>query len=110
MNRLKLSIFLLFTLLFAQAEIKLPVIFSDNMLLQQNAQMNIWGKADANKTVTIKASWSKNVVKTTADAAGNWKTSIATPKVDGKKHTLTLSDGKSLTLNNSTHKLPYFYY
>lgn len=84
----------------AQAEIKLPAIFSDNMLLQQNAQMNIWGKADANKTVTIKASWSKNAVKVTADAVGNWKTAIATPKADGKKHTLTLSDGKSVTLNN----------
>ena len=94
-----LSVFL-FSVAVAHAEIKLPAIFSDNMLLQQNAQMNIWGKTDTNKTVTIKASWSKNAVKTTADAAGYWKTAIATPKADGKKHTLTLSDGKSVTLNN----------
>jgi sialate O-acetylesterase len=101
MNRIKLTGFLLLiAVIFAHAEIKLPAIFSDNMLLQQNAQVNIWGKADANKTVVIKASWSKSVAKTTADAAGNWKVSITTPKADGKKHTLTLSDGKSLTLNN----------
>jgi len=100
MNRIKLTILLLFTLTFAHAEIKLPAIFSDNMLLQQNTQVNIWGKADANKTVTIKASWSKKAVKTTANASGNWKATITTPKTDGKAQTLTLSDGKSLTLNN----------
>jgi len=82
------------------AEVKLPAIFSDNMLLQQNTQVNIWGKAESNKTVSIKASWNKTPIKTTADSNGNWKASISTPKADGKKYTLTLSDGKSLTLNN----------
>jgi len=100
MNRIKLTTILLFTLILAHAEIKLPAIFSDNMLLQQNTQVNLWGKADANKTVSIKASWSKVAIKTTADANGNWKAKLATPKADGKTYTLTLSDGKSLTLNN----------
>ena len=100
MKRIHLALLLMLSFVASHAEIKLPAIFSDNMLLQQNAQMNIWGKADANKTVTIKASWSKNVLKTTTDAAGNWKTAIATPKADGKKHSLTLSDGKSVILNN----------
>jgi sialate O-acetylesterase len=84
----------------SHAEIKLPAIFSDNMLMQQNTQVNIWGKADANKTVTIKTSWSKKAVKTTADANGDWKTSFETPKTDGKAQTITISDGKSITLNN----------
>jgi sialate O-acetylesterase len=100
MNRIKLTTILLFTLILAHAEIKLPAIFSDNMLLQQNTQVNLWGKAEANKTVSLKASWSKVAIKTTADANGNWKAKLATPKADGKTYTLTLSDGKSLTLNN----------
>jgi len=100
MNRIKLTIIFLFTLIFAHAEIKLPAIFSDNMLLQQNTQVNIWGKSDANKTVSIKASWSKKHIQISADANGNWKASITTPKADGKPQAITFSDGKSLTLKN----------
>ena len=100
MTRIKLiSLFLIVTF-FSQAEIKLPAIFSDNMLMQQNTQVNIWGKADANKIVIISATWTENPVKTTADKNGNWKTSIQTPKTDGKPQSITISDGKRLTLNN----------
>ncbi len=96
------KILILFLLLISEihAEIKLPAIFSDNMILQQNTQVNIWGKADANKTVIITASWTKIPVKTIADKDGNWKATIATPKTDGRACTLSFSDGKILTLNN----------
>jgi len=90
----------LFSFVVTHAEIRLPAIFSDNMLMQQNTQVNIWGKAEANKTVILSTSWSKNAVKTTADASGNWKASFQTPKTDGKPQTMTFSDGRSLTLNN----------
>jgi len=101
MKRISKILFIgLFSISALHAEIKLPAIFSDNMLLQQNTQVNLWGKAEANKTVSLKASWSKVAIKTTADANGNWKAKLATPKADGKTYTLTLSDGKSLTLNN----------
>lgn len=100
MKRIKITTLSFLFSLFAHAEIKLPAIFSDNMLMQQNTQVNIWGKAEANKTVTIKTSWSKKTVKTTADASGNWKATFETPKTDGKAQTITISDGKSITLNN----------
>ena len=82
------------------AKVSLPDILSDNMLLQQNTQVNIWGKADANKTVNIKISWSKKTIKIIADESGNWKTSFATPATDGKSQTITISDGKTITLKN----------
>ena len=31
---------------FAQAKISLPKFFSDNMVLQQQSECSIWGKAD----------------------------------------------------------------
>ncbi|MDD5185449.1 MAG: sialate O-acetylesterase, partial [Paludibacter sp.] len=100
MNRIKLIALLLISAFSIHAEIKLPAIFANNMLLQQSTQVNIWGKADANKTVSIQASWAKNPVKTVADKDGKWKTSFKTPKADGKTYSLTISDGKTLTLNN----------
>lgn len=100
---IRLILFMVFVfcnLILAKAEVILPAIFSDNMLLQQNTEVNIWGKADANKTVTIKTSWSKKALKTTTDTSGNWKISLPTPLADGKTHSITFSDGKSLVLNN----------
>ncbi|MFT3751569.1 MAG: sialate O-acetylesterase [Paludibacter sp.] len=100
MKRTFFALFLMISWVLVHAEIKLPAIFSDNMLMQQNTQVNIWGKADPNKTVTVKTSWSKKITKTTADSNGNWKTSFETPKTDGKAHTITISNGKSIALNN----------
>lgn len=82
------------------AEVTLPAFFSDNMLLQQNSQVNIWGKADANKSITIKTSWNKRVLKTTSDESGKWKITVKTPQSDGKPQSITFSDGKLLTLKN----------
>ncbi|MFW9596435.1 MAG: sialate O-acetylesterase, partial [Paludibacter sp.] len=100
MKRIIISSIILLLFLTAKADIKLPAIFSDNMLMQQNTQVNIWGQASANKTVTIKASWNKKAIKTTADANGNWKAVLTTPVTDGKTHNLSISDGKSITINN----------
>jgi len=92
--------FLIFIVFSVQSEIKLPAIFSDGMLVQQQSQINIWGKADANSTVTIKVSWSPKAIKTSAAVDGSWKASIPTPKTDGKHHTMTLTDGKMLKISN----------
>jgi sialate O-acetylesterase len=100
MNRIKLIFMLMILAVFTHAEIKLPAIFSDNMLMQQNTQVNMWGKTDAGKTVSIKVSWTKKMVKTIADETGNWKTSFYTPTTDGKPQTITISDGKTLVLKN----------
>ena len=44
---LRFSIFLvlgLFASLTTEAKVTLPAIFSDNMVLQQNAQVNVWAR------------------------------------------------------------------
>ena len=97
MKRIINTAVILLSFLSSKADIKLPAIFSDNMLMQQKTQVNIWGQASANKTVTIKASWNKKAIKTTADANGNWKAVLTTPVTDGKTHNLSISDGKSIT-------------
>ena len=50
--------FLLFFLSnFTFADIKLPAIISDNMVLQQNTTIALWGWADAREAVEIKNNW-----------------------------------------------------
>lgn len=83
-----------------RAEVKLPAIFADNMLMQQNTQVNIWGKATPGKTVTIKPSWSTKPVTVVAKADSSWKAVITTPVADGKSYSITFADGKILELKN----------
>lgn len=100
MRKYIMNTLLYLSIVYVHAEIKLPAIFGDNMLIQQNSLVNIWGKADANKTVTIKTSWSRKAVKTFSDTSGNWKASFQTPLTDGKAQTISISDGKTVTLKN----------
>src|SRR5690606_35198702 len=92
-----LLIFLLSTSL--KAEVKLPAIFGDNMVLQQQTDAAIWGTASANKTVTITTSWNKKSYSAKADSQGKWKTKVQTPAAGGP-YSISISDGKTLTLKN----------
>ena len=80
-------------------KIVLSPLFSDNMVLQQDTDAPIWGTAAPGKRVTISCSWAKGIVSTQADAEGQWRAIIRTPKAGGP-HTITVSDGKKLVLSN----------
>ena len=41
----------------AQAKVTLPSVIGSNMVLQRNTDVNLWGKAEANKKVKIRAWW-----------------------------------------------------
>ncbi len=83
----------------AHATITLPALFGNNMVLQQQADAAIWGTAKANATVTIITSWDKKKYTIRANATGNWKTTVRTPKAGGP-YDITLSDGELLKLSN----------
>lgn len=82
-----------------RAEIKLPAIFCDNMVLQQQTEAAIFGKATKNMTVSVSTSWDHKSYSTKAGADGSWKVKVATPKAGGP-YEITLSDGKSMKLKN----------
>lgn len=98
----KRILFAVFLQLFAAslfAKVKLPAIINDNMVLQQQSTVPLWGKSSANKTVRVSASWSRQVYRTTADNSGNWKVQVKTP-VAGGPYKITFDDGEKLSLNN----------
>ena len=84
----------------ASAAIVLPKVLGSNMVLQQNSDVNLWGKADANKKVTIIVSWQKGKIQTVADNDGKWAVKVATPAASWDKHTITISDGEAVTLED----------
>ena len=82
-----------------KAEIKLPAIFGDNMVLQQQTNAAIWGKASPNETVEVICSWDKKSYSAKSDKEGAWKLKVKTPSAGGP-FKISISDGEALTLNN----------
>jgi len=76
-----------------QAKVKLPHLIGDNMVLQQNADVRLWGKAKPGATVTITPSWATTATKTTAGKDGSWLTTVRTPQASMTPLRLEFNDG-----------------
>lgn len=83
-----------------EGKVQLPTFFSDNMVLQQQTNINLWGKATPNQSVEITVSWNKEPIRTMADLSGNWRVSLPTPIADGMEHQLEFNDGELTIVNN----------
>ncbi|WP_162053404.1 sialate O-acetylesterase [Pontibacter pamirensis] len=81
------------------ANIKLPALLSDNMVLQQNTGVTLWGWADPGEAVEVTGSWNNQAVKTNADATGNWQVKLYTPKAGGP-YTILFKGNNVIQLNN----------
>ena len=100
MKQLLLLVILAILTTSLSAEITLPKVLSNNMVLQQNSNINLWGSAKENTTVTIKASWLKTTIHTQSDGMGNWFIKLKTPAGSFQPQNITISDGKIMQLSN----------
>ncbi|HTJ79374.1 MAG TPA: sialate O-acetylesterase [Rariglobus sp.] len=88
-----LALTLSFTLS-AVAEVRLPNVFSDHMVLQRDMPIPVWGWADPGELVTIKLA--QSTATATADAHGEWRT-ILPKQSAGGPFTLTASGSSTVT-------------
>lgn len=83
----------------ASANVVLPNIFSDNMVLQRNSEMKIWGWGSPKEEITITTSWNNQEYKTTPNNEANWKLSIKTPEAGGPFE-ITIKGYNEISLKN----------
>ncbi len=82
------------------ADVKLPAVISDNMVLQQKTNATIWGWADPGEKIKVKASWRWLFrSSTTADKNGKWKLKLKTPKAGGP-YDITIKANNTIELEN----------
>jgi len=81
------------------AKIKLPAIFTNNMVLQQHSDVPFWGNATPNKKVKITTSWNGKVYETIANSTGKWNLKVSTP-VFGGPYSIDITEGNKLKLEN----------
>ena len=84
----------------AQAKVRLPHIISDNMVIQQQTEVRLWGWAQPGKTVKVTASWNSEAATAKAGKDGRWLVKVKTPKAGYEPLTITFDDGEPLTIGN----------
>lgn len=101
MNRIKAFLLLCAAILPASvlnAKVTLPPFFSDNMVLQQQSQVALWGWADEGKRVTVKPSWTNDSYTAKVSRKGRWEMRIPTPQAGGP-YSISFEDaGKEKTV------------
>lgn len=91
MKRFIFPILLVITLS-ASAQLRLPAIIDDHMVVQRNTSVPVWGWAHPDQEIIIKTSWDTTSVKTRAGNTTFWKAEIKTPATGGP-HTITIRAG-----------------
>ena len=84
----------------ANAQVKLPALVSDNMVLQQNTKVNLWGWASPNEKVNILPGWQNTPLEIVADSNGNWKTTVNTPIGSEKTYDIVIEASNKIILKN----------
>lgn len=82
-----------------RAEVKLPSVFGDHMVLQRETAAAVWGWADPGEKITVTGSWGASAAAV-AGADGTWRVELKTPAaggpftvtVQGEKGTVELKD------------------
>ena len=63
------------------ANVKMPLLFSDGMVLQRNKEIPVWGWADANEKVEVR--FNKQTKTIQADKNGKWMIKLSAEKAGG---------------------------
>lgn len=101
---MKKKVFWLLTLLLSltayktKADVSLPHIFGDNMVLQQNSKCPIFGFATAGEKIEITASWGRTATAT-ANSLGRWIVHIQTPEYGGP-YTVEIQGNNKIVIQN----------
>ncbi|MCH2065477.1 MAG: hypothetical protein MK194_17340 [Roseibacillus sp.] len=81
------------------ADVELPNIFGNHMVLQRGAPLHIWGTADEGEKVSIK--FGPRTFTATTDEDGSWEIGLPSLKSDGgKSHKMTIKGKNTIVLEN----------
>jgi sialate O-acetylesterase len=81
----------------AVGDVKLPAIFSDHMVFQQDSSLPIWGWAAAGESITVRIAGQQQTA--TADQDGNWALKLGKLQA-GTIQTLTVMGRNTITIQD----------
>ncbi len=93
MNRKLLLVALLAVATVTQAKVRLHHLVSDNMIIQQQSDVRLWGWTTPGRKVTATTSWSEQRASAKADKQGRWLLTVRSPKASYDPLSITFDDG-----------------
>lgn len=81
----------------ALADVRLPALISDHMVLQQGQRARIWGSADPGERVAVQVAGAK--ASATTDAAGHWEVQLG-PLAAGGPHVLEIQGKNAVRVDD----------
>lgn len=97
MKKILITTLIVFIAFAGHAEVRLPKIFGDSMILQRNQVIPVWGWADKNEKITIQ--FNKQSKTTKAGKDGKWKINLS-PEKAGGPFNLTVKGKNTITIKN----------
>jgi sialate O-acetylesterase len=94
-----LFVFFLMICVSVKANITLPNIFGDNMVLQRNSEVKIWGWANPKEEIKLVSGWNNQEYKTVANNQAKWELTIKTPEAGGP-YTISIKGYNEVVLKN----------
>jgi len=81
-----------------RADVKLPAIFGDHMVLQEKAKLPVWGTADAGEKVSV--SFAGRTGRAVAAIDGTWRVDLPPVHSSDKGQVLTVAGKNTLTFQD----------
>lgn len=97
-TRISFVLFLMTIVFNIDAQLVLPDIISDNMVLQQRSNVAIWGKDNPGTEIVISSGWDEET-ETFTNETGFWLTRLKTPEAGGP-YSITIKGSNEISLKN----------
>ena len=87
-----------FSSIAAACEVRMPLLFSDHMVLQRDLPMRVWGWADPGESVTV--SFGKDLARTIAGSEGRWNVTLRSIPANSHPQTLVITGKNTLEFHD----------
>ncbi|MCK5820385.1 MAG: beta galactosidase jelly roll domain-containing protein [Bacteroidales bacterium] len=82
-----------------EAQMRLPAIIGDNMVLQQQSKAPLWGWTAPGEEIRVSVDWSNEAYFAKADENGRWQVDVVTPDAGGP-YAIVIQGKEKITLSN----------
>src|SRR5579863_873052 len=85
------------------ANVRLPAVLTDNMVLEQLSNVKLWGWCDPGEKIFVTPSWSAVTDSVVGTRDGRWVLTVATPAAGGP-YTIDISGWNKIHLKRSEER------
>ena len=82
-----------------QAKVRLPHLIGDNMVIQQQTDVRLWGWDKPGKEVKVTTSWSTQTATAKTGKDGRWLVTVKSPQASYTPLSITFDDGEQTTIS-----------